>query len=1702
MSILEIVIQRGADQEWPVLLKHSRPGELFAVRSQGTIQITNEDLLASGSMKEYGKKLGEQLFRNDILAMFASALAQARHTKDFLRILLTVEDYNLREIHWERLCAPFDGYWDFLSLRQNTPFSINLPSYSGRPYRLIGRQDLRALLLVSGPEDLDQAYGLDTFDVGRTVGMVRNALGQIPCDVLASVEDAIGKPSVNVLCERLTSGHYTILHIVCHGKYSIGETLLGIPDEDGKPVRSSDLLERLSRLHESIELGGLPHFCFLMSCESADPRTENGFGGLGQRMVRDLGLPAVLAMTEPITMQTANGLASRFYSYLYQHGEIDRALSEALAAEMGRPDVTVPAVFSRLEGKPVFSEELDRELTPKEIEMGLDRLGPLTEERAPVLKDLVQKRASRLRTLAPVSRAGLEQNARIERDQLLAELNQLSEDIAEVSFNALALNSAVTGYDERCPFRGLEVFRSEDRNFFFGRETLVQKLTERLASHPFLAVLGASGSGKSSLVLAGVIPELERREPGFTYAYLTPGNAPVKRLLAELERNTHVNLVMIDQFEELFSLCEDQKERAKFIEMVLALPETSRVVITMRADFWGDCAPYSKLKEAMLAHQELVAPMTVDELRRAIEQQAEAVGLVYEAGLAGTILDDVTKEPGAMPLLQHGLLLLWKRRHGRWLRSSEYRESGGVRKAIANTVDQIYLDLSSIEQGRMQSVMLRLTQLDTESSPGVEHRDTRRRVEINDLIPAGEHRSETVELVRRLADARLVVTGINPLSNKEEVEVAHEALIQHWPRLREWLEGDRIGLRLAEEIRVAARQWRLKPQRDRLIHRGERLDEALALREANHYSFNKDEIDYLNACRKQRDLERRRQRQLTVGAIVVAVVMSVLGIFAMNSSIRAEQNLAVSEQRGTQVAEGAVTVTYALGLSEFNLATAEIRGTQVAEQAATADWERGRAEQAAATAVAEAKINLARSLSSQAQAIFNSNDSRQMLSVLLAVQSMKMFPTWETVNVLKNNTLAYAVPDMNLYPIAAISDSYTGDGKYVVVGGYDKTLRVWDLTSGDEIFHNTLDQATGVVAISFDGKVIASSSQPFSGDSRIRIWDTSSGTEISGLMNMSHEGSVNSIEFSRNGKYLVSGSSDNIARVWNLSSGIEISSMLHDKAVTDVAFSPNGEFVLSGSEDGTARVWLAETGDEISRQVHGGWVSAVAFSPDGELVASAGCEEMSVFGGFECPQQGAVRVWSAQTKEELQRFYSDDVVTSIDFSPDTKYLVSGSLDTTARVWEIGSGSEIARMTHNAGVTSVAFTADGTSVISKNTVSSARIWKIINEKPFLTMAHGGPVWSLAFSADGEQMITGSEDQSARIWNTIAGKEIRKMEHDFIVQSVDYEYMGENVVSAGGDTAKVWSAITGAEVSAKKHENQVDTVAFSQDGNNVVSGGCDQLDGAGTCIRGTARVWEASTGNEISHVTHDGRVQSVAFSPDGQLVVSGSIDKTVKVWETETGKVVFIKTHDARVNSVGFSPEGNYVISVSDDMTGRIWEAKDGKEITTMKHDGTIRSFSFNLDGSLVVLGSCDIRDDFFRTCEQGSARVWNIETGKEISRMIHEDQVNSVRFSPDGQYVVSGSSDNTARVWEVVTGKEVYRMTHNAAVYVVAFSPPDGKYIVSGSADNSVRRWMWRPEDLIDEACARITRNLTQAEWRQYVGDGPYEKTCPNLEEGG
>lgn len=507
-------------------------------------------------------------------------------------------------------------------------------------------------------------------------------------------------------------------------------------------------------------------------------------------------------------------------------------------------------------------------------------------------------------------------------------------DALQAMINAIkgvAPTQKLPATDSEPPYLGLRAFEPDDARYFFGRDADVQQSLEKLKASRFLAIVGPSGSGKSSLARAGIVPALARGAlPGsedWPVEIVKPGSRPLETLalalaargsgsamqatvdgLAADARTLHLAsklalpkgvdrfVWVIDQAEEIFTLCHDEAERAAFIENIryaASLPGgTCIVVFAMRADFYPRCAAYPDLAALISSSQHLVGPLTEDGLRAAIEQPAHAVGLEFEEGLVGAIMDDVERQPGALPLLEHALLELWRRRRGSMLTLEAYREAGGVQGAVAKRAEMIFSAFSPEEQEIARRALMRLSQ------PGEGTEDTRRRAALSELITQPSEAARVEAVVNELTDARLLTASADDETGATWVDISHEALIRGWPRVRKWLDEGRGSLLIQRRLTDAAQEWQRRGRDESELYRGARLAEAQTWREGHASDLNAMELAYLDASRAAQDREqalvRRRRRASLAAVVLVPLLVVVLVAGFLTKEARDDANAAAS----------------------------------------------------------------------------------------------------------------------------------------------------------------------------------------------------------------------------------------------------------------------------------------------------------------------------------------------------------------------------------------------------------------------------------------------------------------------------------------------------------------------------------------------------------------------------------------------------------------------------------------------------------------------------------------------------------------------------------------------------------------------------------------------------------------------------------------
>jgi hypothetical protein len=853
-----------------------------------------------------------------------------------------------------------------------------------------------------------------------------------------------------------------------------------------------------------------------------------------------------------------------------------------------------------------------------------------------------------------------------------------------------------------CPYRGLFAFREEDAPYFFGRETFTQQLADAVRRKTLVAVVGSSGSGKSSVVFAGLLPRL-RKEGSWLIATCRPGNDPFHSLAAALipllepqmsgtDRLIEINklarrlqqgelvfedvvglivqnhaaarlLLVVDQFEELYTECKDAQERQRFLDLLLAAVEATthqsrrsfNLVLTLRADFLEQALTYRPLNDALQLADLKLGPMNRAELEDAIRKPAEKLQVKLADGLVKRLLDDVGQEAGNLPLLEFALTLLWSKQKERTLTHAAYDEIGGVEMALADHAEAKYMEFDEDEQIRVGNIFRRLVH------PGEGTGDTRR------IATRAEVEEENWPLVARLANERLVITSQDKATEQETVEVIHEALIRRWQRLRNWIEEDRQFLTWRDQLQAVLHQWKRSGNDEGALLRGRLLRDAQDWKIQRPESLTEDEQTFIQASQQyeqanlQRDRERaehlqklleeaerqreeaERQRQLAEEQRQEAE----------RQREEAERQQRLAEERRREAEQQRLT-------AERHRQEAEQEREEAQRQQRLAEERRLAAEQHRQEAERQQQIALARSLAAQAELLRDRYPHLLERSVLLSIEAMRRFPCLEVdqalqygLDLLPRRLASFAHQD-GVHAVA-----FSPDGRLVATAS-GATAEVWEVSSRKRVatlshqFAVQLPHLYKVWAVAFspDGRLVATATgTTASADNAAGVWEVSTGRRVATL---SHQDWVNAVAFSPDGRLVATASRDQTAGVWEVSTGRRVATLAHQKWVDAVAFSRDGRLVATASGDTTAGVWEVCSGKRVATLSHQFAVSAVAFSPDGRLLATASRDR-------------TVGVWEVPGGRQIVSLGHDEEVSDVAFSPDGRYLATVGRN-TVRVW--------------------------------------------------------------------------------------------------------------------------------------------------------------------------------------------------------------------------------------------------------------------------------------------------------------------------------------------------------------------------------------------------------------------------------------------------
>jgi WD40 repeat protein len=1199
----------------------------------------------------------------------------------------------------------------------------------------------------------------------------------------------------------------------------------------------------------------------------------------------------------------------------------------------------------------------------------------------------------------------------------------------------------------RPPYRGLTRFEPGDAELFFGRDQLVERLTELNRKHRFTAVFGPSGSGKSSLLRAGLIPRLrtprdgegggERDATPAAVRILTPGADPLRthadRLMPVPGTDADTWLI-VDQFEELYTLGADPADRDTFIDRLVAATDADsrlRVVIAVRADFLGRCAEHPGLTAALQDATLLAGPMSRAELRETIVRPAAADGLIVERALTDRLLDEVEGAPGGLPMMSHALLETWHHRSGRALTETAYEAAGGLHGAVVRTAEQVYGELTVPQAELARRILLRLV------APGDGTPDTRRPTEHAELDFGGP--ADTRVVLERLVRARLITF------DDGTVDLAHEALITAWPRLRAWIDAERDRLRVHRSLSEAARTWQELGRENAALYAGSRLSAA---RDA----FPQDAARPHGTAQEDREnAEGRRIDELTPPERQF-----------LTASLRRRRRAA--RLRRTVVAVLAALVLLATGTAVVAL-------------------------QARATAQAERDDAVFGRLTAEADGV---RETRAGLAARLDVAAYRMRSTPDLRTRLASDAGRALATRLSGHRGLGSSVAYAPDGRTLASGGHDGTVRLWDTAarsgSADrpEDRPEDMGRPLGEPLRLRTGPVGAVAFRPTDGDllvatgkgGAIQLWDVRDRLRPGavGRPLVSHdEENVVSVAFAPDGRTLATAGDDGTVRLWDLSDPAR-PAPIGEPAEADeseagsvraVAFAPDGDTLATVGYDGTVRMWrfsgAAGEGNAIAPlgkplREHTAAVWTLAFSPDGSTLATAGYDE-------------TVRLWDASDPSRLQPLGEPLTehtapVLSVAFSPDGETLATAGEDDSPILWNVANPAYPQQLGepltgHTEAVWEVAFSRDGRTLASTGADGGVLLW---HRPPTVLTDFTNPLTAVAYSPDGRLLAAASTDDALiRLWD----------------------------VGEPGRPRRIPRTLTG-------HEDDVLAVAFAPDSRTVASGSQD----------GSVRLWDVSAPERPAPLgepldAHDGGALTVAFAPDGRTLATGGRDDTVRLWDVRRADRVRprgepLRGHTDAVTSVAFSPDGRTLATGSEDDTARLWHVGDGTRArpagaALTGHDEQLNAVAFAPDGKTLATGSDD------RT-----VRLWDVEQtdrvrplGEELAE--HRGPVRSVSFAPDGKTLATGSGDHTVRLWDVTDPARVepvgQELTgHLDTVTSVAFSP-DGDTLASAGYDLTARVWTLDADRAADYVCDRTGGVLTHTEWEEHLPQLGYREAC-------
>jgi len=1120
-----------------------------------------------------------------------------------------------------------------------------------------------------------------------------------------------------------------------------------------------------------------------------------------------------------------------------------------------------------------------------------------------------------------------------------------------------------------CPYFGLRAFTEEEEDLFYGRDLLISVLLERLRQYPkFLAVIGASGSGKTSVVQAGLLPKLQQGKlAGFTQPCsilkLRPNSASTlesallmaftsiednesraddvwTKIQDHLRKNLNRSVFFIDQFEDIFILFPNEQETfINNLSNLLELNYELTLIIALRPDYYAlllqsALSKFLQSSQVDLINQVNVSRPEKEELKAVIVQPAERVGLRLESRLIETLLKDLEATKNPLPLLEVALMRLWEMEHENNLLTQACYESpivGKVAGSITQWANEAYEKFLDSEKSLARYIFTRLILFGSDSTT-----DTIRRLPSTDLLDINTDDSTISLLIDRLAKARLLIV------EEKTVEIIHEELLRQWGKLKEWVREDRSFQVWHQKIEKRVQEWeessseRGRQDQDKLLRGLDLLEATNKLQQKNKYVTSK----VCNFIHKSKHKQQRQRWQ------IVSIILLVVSVFMLSL---------IDFQNSKMVKISAIAST-----SERLLLSN--RGLDALVKAIEAE--------------------------DQSKRFFLLNDITKK-QVQVALQKTAL-------SARESNRLEGHTGGVN-------SISFSPSGLLLASASNDATIKIWK--SNGEIVQTLKGHAGPITSAIFspDGKIVASTSN----DGTVKLWNLDN--KISTTLE-ERNGSVLDVSFNSAGTVFASANSDGSIQLWD-ASGEKRHLVKHgNRSVTSVCFSSKG-ILASASKDGVVRLWNSHGHPIQSFPKQNDWVLSINFSPDGLMLASAS-------------RDGAIKIWDlAGNLIASQDNAHTDRIYDIKFSPNGEKIASASRDGTIKLWSLDS-EELRKLRelytfqgHENEINSISFSPNGKTIASASLDRTVRLWKVDGQELDTFSGHNDWISSISFSPSGKFVASADRKGVIKIWD-LAGRRAKTFQGDINdIYSINFNTK-EEILAAGGRSIKsnsdgttseeglieLWD-LDGKLSSFSAHASSVTSVNFSPDGSKLASASLDKTLKLWSSLDGWKNVKEESP---MSFNGHRDWVQDVSFSPTDSIIASASSDGTVRLWSLDGREAHLPLKHGYGLRSVQFSPDGKTIVSAGIEGEIKLWNLGSQDFKILKGYSAGIFSTRFSRNG---ILASANL---------DGTVKLWSI-AGKEISTLNgHTDEVRTISFSPDGKTIASAGNDKFVKIWRVET----------------------------------------------------------------------------------